>query len=295
MDLNDLFSPSLKVKPLAEGEVVKFRLLNAHKKEKNRDEPSCPELWALPKEASVYDHGTGVTVTMPSFRTVTVRHNPGTKEKYEEPKLEPIIFVKGEVTIKHDEMPWYIFLTRYNGNVSNPFRKKGSRKVYEVVREDKAVAKSMQDEDLRYGAEKIVRECNVTDLRAICEKLNKSADARIHVKTRSDEFEKMKLILIGITKWNPKAIILASGDAEAKAKIMISDARMFNILDLIEGPAGRAWWINPLDNKNMKQVLEVSPDKDSVDELLTFFKTAEGGQVFVQLSSQLKKIFKTTA
>ena len=292
LSLNSRLSKQLQVKPLAYGEEVEFELLNAYKKEKGREEPSCPELWAHVERQTIYDPGQNQNVLIENIISWQPMTTP-TGEIIHKPVVKKPEFIKGVCKVKYDEPDTYIYMMRSNGNVDNPFRK-GKRRIFRIRNKKRELTEQLETIDLSWSAEKLIRETlDWNGRRAIVEKLNQSPDQKFHIRAGKTELDKMLLELITMAKQFPKKVIMASEDREAKIRVQIADCESMRLLtyDRTE----RAWRQMLNGGKDVRELCTVDPDKDRVDAILEHFRTEEGRKHYMSLLGQLQSIFKATA
>jgi hypothetical protein len=301
MELNQVLSDKLRVKPLQPGETAKFELLNYRKKEPGRDEPSCPESYDLAEKETIYDpfanDGYGKKLVISHIVSYMPTDIVG-GQSYDKPVLEKVKFIRGVVEVTSEEQDKYTYLMRSSKNITNPFRKKGSRAVFRQVNTKKEVYDAMQDADLTYEAEKLVREADWNEKRAIAVKLNQSPDAKLHVSGNiTTDTTNILLQLITLAKKYPKRVIMSSGDIGAKQRVYISDALSFQLL--LWNHEISTWSLYRPDikavNERIVELTTVEAGTDKIEALMEYFKTEEGRKYYSVLVTALAKILKATA
>jgi hypothetical protein len=269
----------------------------ATRKSKDAKSLVAPDYYALNSKENIVDpfanDGMGKTIMLKniiSFEPVELPSGETTLK----PILEKPAFKKGVIELTHEQNNTYIFLMRSKKNKDNPFHKKG-RKIFRKVNTKKEQYDALQDEDLEYQAQKLVREANWTDKRAIINKLNTSPDPRFHVKASTEDMQGMNLELIRLAKKFPKRVIMSSGDIVAKTKVYIADAMVYGLL--LWNNEHSSWSIYQPDSKKdrMIEMLTVGPDEEKIDALITHFKTDEGRKHYTVIVTALQKILKATA
>lgn len=292
MEPNKTLSPQMRVAPLKEGEVAKFRLFGVGKVEKGREEPSTPEVYALSDREVVLDPFDENGVNQKTIGNVVTskRVELAGGQVIMQPVTKRPQFIKGYLDVRHTENNTYSYLMRSKKNGSNKFRTRGAKVVFELVAGQKEVINALQQEDIVWAAQTIVRSANWTDLRALGTKLNESPDVRLHVKNLDDKDQAM-LRLINISKQFPKVLINYSSDMKSKCKIQIYDAEAFQLL--VFEPSKDTWYLN--DGKQYKEVHQVSPDKSRIDSLIDFFLSEAGNGKFAEVSAALRKVLKATS
>lgn len=299
MELNQYLSKQLQVKPLQPGETAKFELLNRYKKEPGREEPSCPDYYGLSEKETIFDpfanDGLGKKVVMKHIVSYEPIDLPSGETK-DKPILKKVEFIKGVCEVTSEEHDSYVYLMRSSKNTTNPYRKKGSRGVYRMVNTKKEIYDALQDEDLSYQAEKLVREADWTKKRAIAGKLNQSPDSRFHISgDLQTDVTGVTLQLIRTAKKYPKKVILSSDDIPAKTRVYISDAMAFQLL--LWNHEISTWSLYQPNNKKeqVTELITVDPGQDKVESLINYFKTDDGRKTYSILVTALSKILKATA
>lgn len=293
MSLNDRLSEQLQVKPLAPGEEVEFVLLNAHKKEKGREEPSTPDYWAHVERQTIYDPGANRQVIIENIVGWDPVVTPSGEITYK-PKVEKPVFIRGVCKVRWDEPDKYVYMMRSNGNKDNPFRKGKKRAVFKINNKKREITEQLETIDLAWTAEKLIREqLDWTGRRALIEKLKQSPDQRFHIRAGEHELDKMMLELIHLAKVYPKTVILASTDKASKVRVQIADCESMRILNYDR--TERQWMQMLNGGKDVRMLCQVDPHQDRVEALLNHFKTDQGRKHYQSVLAQLSQIIKATA
>lgn len=279
------------IPPLKEGEVAVFKLKNAFKQEAGREEPSCPEIYQIPGTCIINDpyvpQGESKTKTIGTF--ITDYKATGTAGQVR-PVYKPLVFEKGELKITHDRQAEYIYAMAHKENESNRYRKqmgaKREPKFYLV--NTKSVSNFLQLSDMKYQAEKTIRESSFLQLREIAAKLNDSPDTNMHVKSfvqgSTTSSEAMKYEMIQIAQKFPKQVLAAHPDEKTKLRVQIYDAQVFGVLIFEKG----TYWIDPTD-KDFIEVHTPDPDTDKIDSLISYFMSEGGKQHYIAFAQTLRK------
>lgn len=296
MNLNDLLSDTLKVKPLRPGEVAKFELLNRYKKEPGRDEPSCPDSWDLCEQEDIFDPGAngglGGKIRIKNwFSDEPYTTKEGKREMRE--VLKKITFTKGVATITHEDPNAYIFMLRSKKNIDNPFRGNKTRAVFRLMNERRDSVDELQKLDLQWEAVKLIRESKGWDeVRAIQKKLNSSPDTRFHVNTPEGDLQALKLGMVKLAQAYPKQVINASENIEAKNRVYISDGVQFNILLWTQEKMTWSLYDTKKGMNNLELLTTVDPTEDKYDALLKHFTTELGRKHYTVFVNILKNVYK---
>lgn len=299
MEVNQVLSKEMHVPPLKEGEKAVFRLLNAFTKEKGREEPTCPEVHLMSDKEMVWDPFQGKMIMIGNVTGVRAVREPGGGIKHNEagavmmiPETSKVEFIKGYKTCSHEESGTYQYLMRSKKCVDNRWRprKGGTKKVgmFELVTDKKTVSTAMQMEDIQYHAQRLVREKEWVDLKAIKAKLNESPDPDIHIKSADNDLQGMKLELIKLTKTHPKKVVWASDDVKSKMRVTIYESMNFGIVTFDNG----VWGIQEKGKYRMMHT--ATPDKDAIDSLIEHFESKKGYDDYIKMNKELEFIFKAT-
>lgn len=303
MKVNEVLSKEMRVPPLKEGEKAVFRLKNAFTLEKGRDEPTCPEVVQLSDKEFIWDpfanNGTGQMVMIGNVVGVKAVREAGGGIKLSDqgavmmiPETKKPEFIKGYCTLSHMDNDQYAFMMRSKKCVDNIYRPRKSGKIvnaFELVTNKKEVSTAMQMADLQWNAEKIVREKEWVDLKAIKAKLNQSPDSSLHVKSADNDLQGMKMELIKIAKSHPKQLIWSSEDPGSKMRVLVFECQSFGVLTLDNG----TWTLMEKGTKYRK-IHQVEPQKDAVESLISYFESKNGYSDYMAANQELKFIFKAT-
>lgn len=129
MKVRDTLSSTMTqyIPPLKEGETATFRLTNAGKVDRNREDlrtrekqRTAPFRYILAGRENVYDTETGTRKLIRNVTSMEYEIMPDKSEK-PVPKDEPIVFVNGEVTVTASQQDAYMFLMASEKRKGNPF------------------------------------------------------------------------------------------------------------------------------------------------------------------------------
>lgn len=292
VDLNSKLSPRLRVQPLRPGEVAVFQLVNAYKKESGREEPSCPELWQTSAREEIFDPGLGRKILLEAIDYYETRERED-GSTYQKPVYKKLWFLKGELTVTAEEQDVYVRLMRSKGFEGNPFRPKGAKTIFRLKNSKKEITDKLALQDLTFLAEKLVRESDWTERRAMVANMNKFTDSRLHIKSSVNDLQGTMFELIMKAKSFPKLVINSSGNINAKIRVQLEDGCLYNIL--LFTPETSEWSLSMSEGKTMESLCTVSPEEDRFDALLKHFTTEQGRNQYAKFASELRKILKATA
>lgn len=301
MKVNEVLSPEMHIKPLKDGEKATFRLLNAFVKEKGREEPTCPEVVKLSDKEFVWDpfanKKNGQMVLIGNVVGVKAIRDAGGGVRINDqgapmmaPETKKPEFIRGYLTVSHLDNDQYAFLMRSKKCKDNIYRPRKNGKIvngYELVTSKKEIGVAMMMADLQFNAEKIVREKEWKDLKAIAAKLNESPDTNLHVK--SSDLQGMKMELIKIAKSHPKKLIWSSEDVHSKVMVMVSECQSFGVLILENGT-----WTIMENGSKYRKIHQVNPGDDVVNSLVAYFESKDGYSDYMSATKELEFIFKAT-
>jgi len=296
--LNDVKPLSKKLKetipPLKDGEVAIFRLTNAFVKEDSREQPSVREVAQFSGIEQINDPFDEEGLATKKICTFIKDYKQVGTSGQVKPVYEPVVFIRGEKRVGSDEKAMYEFMMRSKKNAANKFRnlmgaKKGSKAEWTLLG-TKELTNAVQIDELKFQAEKMVRDSNLEVLKGIATVLNESPDIRLRVKSYnagvSIDPQGMKTEIIQLARLYPKQVISASPDEKSKIKVQIYDAMIFGILYFEK----KAYYL--VDQKDIKELFTPESDIDSVDSLIEYFMSEKGKKDYVRFATSLKTALK---
>jgi len=294
--LDDIKPLSKKLKetipPLKDGEVAIFRLRRAFLKDPSREQPSCPEVCQYSGVEQIVDPFEEGGSKTKKIGTFIKEYKQMGKSNQVKPIYEPLVFIRGELRVGSDNPALYEFMMRSKHNGSNKFRKlMGAKKEPEYsLLGTKEITNMVQIEELRFQAEKMVRESTFDILKNIATKLNASPDVRLKVKSYnagvSVDPQGMKTEIIQLARQFPKQVISASPDEKSQIKVQVYDGMLFGILYFEKKS------YNLIEANDIVEIFTPESDIDSVDSLVNYFMSAEGNKNYKKFALALQKALK---
>lgn len=285
-------SKKLQVPPLKDGEVAVFRLTNAFLKDPTREEPSCPEVVQLTGVEQINDPGEEGAARSKKIATVVKEYKAIGKNGQVKPIYEPLVFIRGEMRISSAEQAKYAFAMRSKKNTSNRFRKlmgagpKDELNTFYLLGSKETIS-VMKLADMKYYAEKLIREGSLTTLKEIAVTLNANPDHRFkvhsYIEGASVDPEKLKWNLIQLAQQYPRQVVAACPNDEAKLKVQIYDALVYGVLTYEKG----SYFL--LGDNDMIELHTPESDMDKVDSLIKFFMSDNGKTKYALFAKALKK------
>ncbi len=282
------------IPPLKQDEVAVFRLTNAFVKEDTRDEPSVREVAQFSGVEQINDPFEENGPKTKKIGTTILEYKPIGKSGQVKPIYESPVFIRGELRVGSDKQAMYEFLMRSKKSGANKFRlamgaKKGTKPEWDLVG-TKEITNGIQFEELRFQAEKTVRESNLEVLKGIATVLNASPDPRLRVKSYnagvSVDPQGMKVEIIQLARQYPKQVIAASPDELSKIKIQVYDAMIFGILFFEK----KSYHL--MGENDLIELYTPESDIDSVDSLVKYLASEAGKKNYVKFATALKKALK---
>ena len=291
--VNEVLSPEMRVPLLKDGEIARFRLINAGKGEYGRETPTTPAGHMLSGKENIYDPFSGRAGEI-------LIQNLVSEDEFELPDgtvgtkatSEGIFFPKtGEITVTSRQNATYAFLMRSKKNLSNPFKSKQRkvRPVFFLVDDKRAILKKIADEDLYLDIRMWLKESDIKEHKSIAMNLNNSGDPSVRVANTSDP-DHLLMALINVAKRAPEVVIKASGDKDTKKRVMIRDAESYDYI--IWEESDRKWYFN---ESPMAEICGVEPGMQRHEGLHLYFSEKEGFPTYAKLGKLMKKIYKVTA
>lgn len=293
-----LLSKRLAVAPLKEGEVAVFRLARAFKKTELRDDPTCPEVAVYPGVEQINDPGETVAQNRPKkigTRIVDYRQMNGQAV----PIYERVKFVRGDCRVGFDNHALYEFMMRSKHSGANRFRKQMGAKnppTWILVGSDQ-IAGLLSIVDMKFYAEKMLRDCDGTGLKTVALKLNSSPDARLHIRSYrpgqagGEDILSIKLELFQKARDYPKQVIYAGDDSASRRRVEVYDAMTMAILFMND----KGEYVILTAEDKEEPLFSPDPGKDAMNSLIEFFENEKGAAAYVKFAAALKRAVKIPA
>lgn len=277
------------IPPLKDGEVAIFRLKNAFIKEGGREEYSCPETVQMSGLQTVMDPYVEKGESKTKIIGTYIKDYRQLGSGQARPVYQDLEFRKGELRLTSDRQAEYEFAMRNIHNESNKYRKqmggKHAPKFFLVG--TKEITTFMQMSDMKYHAEKLIRESNFTYLREVATKLNMSVDAKLHVKSFSNGItinaETMKYEMIQLARTYPKQVMAAHPDDKIRLRVQIYDAQVYGVLMFEKG----AYQLDT--TTDFVELFKPEEDVDKIDSLIDYFMSEKGDKHYQLFAITLRK------
>lgn len=285
-------STKLQVQPLRENEVATFRLKRAFLKDGLHEDPTCPEVAQYSGTEDINDPGEKGALRSKLIGTKIIKYKQNQNQLI--PVYEPLKFIRGYNRVGSDNHALYTMLMRSKKSGANRFRKQMGAKgepEWELVGADQVVSQLMVEE-LRYQAEKLIREAKIDQLKVIAMKLNMSPDKRLHIASYQpgikEEPQSIKLELIQKAKQYYKQVVYASDDAGAKRMVEVYDGVTYGIL---YNDPNKGYQLTT-ENDDVVDLIKTEPGKEPVVALIEYFESEKGAKDYVKFVTSLKKALK---
>lgn len=301
VEINDVVSPELQVTVLEEGQTATYKLCDVDLKDLSHiDEASgkpkncAPRRSMLPK-ATITDPFTKRRVIIQNITGTEIKMGPDDLPR-EVPKIERLNFPRtGALTVTYEHPGTYSFLERHPRNRDNPFRDKSKLPLFYRVNAKRKAITEMENIYLKSDALEWVKKADLTELKAIYQKLDPTSQGMIG----TSEFEVMRRDMFSFADRFPPLLLKASNNKEAKMKIQIMDAEFFNIIaffdiDEMGVNRNRVWMFTG----GMGTICEIEINENKYDALAAYFvkkDNAEGKAAYRTMIETLKKILGVPA
>lgn len=295
--LNDVkeLSPKLQVPPLREGEVAVFRLKKAGLLDGLHEEPTCPEIAQFSGVEQVNDPGEKGKDRNKKIGTFIKEYKQVQNQL--KPVFAPVTFIRGYCRVGADDHGTYTMLMRSKKSGANRFRKLMGAKgepVWELVGQDQVVSQLLIEE-LKFLAQKAVKEASIDQLKVIAQKLNSSPDQRLHVASYKagvkEDPQSIKLELMLKAKTYYKQIVYACDDATSKKQVEVYDGLTYGILYFDKN---KGYQLTTVDG-DTEDIFKPTSGEEPVDCLLKYFESKEGEKTYKKFIDSLKKALKISA
>lgn len=260
----------MQVKPLNQGEVRIFKLLNAGKVDPKVTLSDGTKTFAYNQGAtyvgqfSIFDKYEKEA----KDRNKILKNVIGTNTKsvdgreFQEEIVGDIVFnSRGVCVATHREPNKYLCLARANENLSNPER---DTRVPALWEEMSVVANRKMEKEIanrEYEAETIALRGDIKEVMAICEKVGIKG---VNKKDTDDLRHDLRIFAKSNNGQGAREIIRNSKNQEAKLKIYLEDATFLRVLSYLDET--RAWiW-----EEDESEIVKVDAGKDPEEVLLDF-------------------------
>ena len=271
---NDQLSPSLKVKPLEEGQFATYKLCDADLKDLSRvdDKTGKPRdnqpRRSMKGEIVIMDPFTRKKIRLRNIVSSVLVERGGIQ--VEEPKIARVLFGHNSViTIGPDDPGTYEFMERHPGNRDNPYRDKlsGKKPIFYRLNAKKKAIQDMEHNYILTDALNHVLASDKAELVAIWQKLDPTSQKLINPEAG---LESIKRDTFALAKEKPAIVMKASNNREAKAKLQIMDAEYYNVIMFMENEEDvkipRRWMF--VDGE--EDICEVAITDNKIDGLMKF-------------------------
>lgn len=294
LEVNKILDRRMHVKPLNEGEFVKYRLKKADQTDVTRTEESSglklkhQQVYSFPGKKRIYDPFQKRKVMIQNVMSFKYEKMP-TGEMKEVPILARLTFPKeGEIIITHRDNDKYAFLERLDENESNEFRDPNVKAIYYRVDVKKQAAQELEKDYVKVDAMLWVRDANETEVKSIYNYLDKETRKEIN----ADSFEQMKKGIFKLAEKNPILVLKGSTNKLAKVKVQVMEAERYRIISFSEGGDGeeRRW---VLIAGKPETICKIEPGTHKIDGLVKFFTSDSNGKDWYQkIIDELKKVLE---
>lgn len=278
--VNDVVSERLKVAPLKEGEIAKYRLKMADKEDITRTEESSgkklkhQQVYSFVGQKRIWDPYAKKRILIRNITSFKTEKMPDGSLK-EIPQVGRVLFPRtGEVILTSRDNDLYAYLERLDENESNEYRDpKGTAARFYRVDVKKQTMKEMEKDYIKLDAMVWVRDANETELKTIYKGLDDGSKTRIN----ADSFEQLKRGIYLLSQENPILVLKASTNKVAKVKVQCMDAERFRIIAFDEGKeGGERRWV--FIGENPTTITAIEPGVHKVDGLVKFFTEDKAGR-----------------
>ena len=290
--VNEILSKELQVKPLTRGEVAVYKVLGAGEEIPNMVYDDGTHVRTSPRlgmvgESTIIDpfdqQRPNKTITH-ALSTRPLRLPDGTIQQEE--VIERINFNdSGFLTIGFERMPTYYFLERCNENIDNPHRDLRRPALFGRVQANQRARKDLDIKYEEYEALSMVMEGNIDEIKLMASHLPEGMKIDL-----DNPIDSIKMDLIRVAEKDPRLLIMASSNKDAKRLIQFRDALKFQIL--VWDDKLREWYLNKPGG--LQKICEVDIGVDKYERLLEVTKEKDNIRYYQQLVMLLGKVYKAT-
>lgn len=246
--------------PIKVGQVKKFRLLGAGQHDPLTGLPSFNTGAIFEGITTVYDIGKKEPVILKNITGKSIKKDKDGKEVVEEVISTVEFNSSGIAYVDHTQPETYVFLSRDNRCITNPFRDKTKEAMWEEIIENRHEEKQRFLSDLKYEALKLIKESSIKDVIAIGKTLTKGGYLTVNLDGPPSD---VRWAIEKVCDKNPEEVIKAGKELLPKIKIDIQDAVNFGELEF---QADGNTWVFAKEHEN-KEICQVEPGKDPLETL----------------------------
>lgn len=294
--VNDVVSDRLKVTPLKDGEIAKYRLYKADQIDVTRTEASSgkklnhQQVYSFVGKKKIFDPFTKRKVEIMNIESFKTQQLPDGQLK-SIPVVGRLLFPRtGELILTSRDQEQYAFMERMNENGSNEFRDDtlGKPTFYRVDIK-KQTMMELEKDYIMVDALVHVRDAGETEVQTIY----KGLDAETKKTLNADNYEQLKKGLLKLSQENPILVLKASTNKVAKVKVQCMEASKWKIISFAEGGNGeeRRWVF--IGGDKPTEICTLEPGVHKIDGLVKFFiENKEGKNWYEQIISKLKDVLE---
>jgi hypothetical protein len=255
-------SEKLTPKAILEGEVKKFRLLNAGRIDPLSDQPAFNAGGIFTGTTTIYDSGSKRPVMIKNVVSESIIEDKATGTQRTQEIIEDVEFDgSGMCYVKHTEPEKYLFLCRHNACKTNPFRDKAVPAIWEEIIQVNIKEAERFNIDLEYDALTTVKGLDAKEIIALAESLSEKQLIKVNVNGNISD---VRLEIEKYCKINASEVIRSSKNPLPKIKLDIQDAIAIKEIEFMAEK--NEWqWVNKFGKD--KSILSITPGHDPVAEL----------------------------
>ncbi len=262
-------SPKLTPKYIPEGEVKKFRLLNAGRIDSSSDRPAFNAGATFTGITTIYDTEWKKPVIIKNITGESMGVDANGAPKIQEEVADIEFDGSGMCYVKHTEPEKYLFLSRHNSCKTNPFRDKNVPPIWEEINLVNIKEVQKFNMDLEYDALTLVKGLDAKETVALAVAL--SEKKLIAVNTNGN-ISDVRFEIEKYCKINASEVIRASKSKLPKIKLDIQDA--LSIKEIEFSSEDNEWnWVNKFGKE--KKIFSVTPGSDPVQSLAEYLLEEE--------------------
>lgn len=296
---------------LKDDEVAVFRLKNAFRQEGGREEPSSPEYVKLSGQHTILDpfepvfdengnHKKDSSGKLMYKKVTKIIGSYVTEYKDLNGRTKPIYagleFKRGELRLTAADQALYEYAMRRLDNETNKYRKQMGAKVTPkfFLVGTKELVSPMQAADMRFFAERMVRESSFQNLREMAAKLNQGPDTRLHIKSFiagvTGDPKAMQYEMIVKAQQYPKQIMSVTPDLKTQLRVQIYDAFVYGILMFDRG----AYQLDKDAEFIELFKPEADAEKDKLESFIDYLMSDDGKDNYLLFAQTLKKVLEVS-
>jgi len=262
-------SNRLKVKPLKEGEVKIFKLVNSGKIDPVTGKASVNSGGSFVGHFTIYDrfeeNASLRRKTLKNVVTTETRIDDKGKEYVKEIIANIEFNSNGLCIVKPEEYNKLVVMTRANENLSNKYRNPSVPAIWEESEPTPSILKLIEQLDIKYEAATFARNGDINFVKAVVAKLLPGSKLK--------EVSEIRYSARQLAEEKPLELLRHSNNKEIKLRVLTKECYDYKIIDFID--ESLEWHLTD-DNTKDSLIYKCEIGKDPESDFIEFLKKNSG-------------------